>query len=130
MDDDGEQTDAALQWVLDPLGIHLVPPAPPPARAGLHALARFGAAAGSLPTLLASVDLKAVTRISGGRYRVSFQTSLPDDQYTAICGVEDPAPRLVRVTARNVSWVEVRSTDHLGVPQDAKEISVSVYRVI
>lgn len=90
-------------------------------------LARFS---GSPATLLESIRMAAVTRISKGRYRVIHEEPYPTDQYSAVPGVFDPLPRTIRVTARTTSYVEVRVTDLAGVAQDPTEATVKTERVV
>lgn len=91
-------------------------------------LARF---TGTAPaTVLEAIRMAGVTRIAKGRWRVTHEEVMSTDQYSVMPSVFDALPRLIRVTARTASYVEVRVTDLAGVAQDAAEITVKTERVI
>jgi hypothetical protein len=91
-------------------------------------LVRFTGLAPSV--ILENIRMSGVTRIAKGRYRVTHETSMPTDQYSAMPAVLDINPRNIRITSRTTGYVEVRVTDEAGVAQDATELTVKTERVI
>lgn len=105
----------------------LAPPLAPP-HLNNGGLARFS---GASPVAVHEAILMAgVTRISKGRYRVTPETPMPSDQYSATLSFMDALPRTIRATARTANYVEVRVTDLAGVVQDPTEITVQTMRVV
>lgn len=103
-----------------------VEPAPPHLNNG--GLVRFSGAA---PTIVyEAIRILGVTRIAKGRYRALHEIPMPSDQYSANPSVMDANPRIVRVTARTTSYIEVRVTDLAGVAQDPAEVTIETQRVI
>lgn len=91
-------------------------------------LARFSGAAPV--AVYEAIHMAGVTRISKGRYRVTHETAMPSDQYSAFPSVFDALPRIIRLTARTATYVEVRVTDLAGAVQDPTEASVKTERVV
>lgn len=99
-----------------------------PPRLNYGGLVRF---TGSAPAVvLENIKTSGVTRVAKGRYRVTHESEMPSEQYSAMPSVFDLNPRNVRVTARTPSFVEVRVTDEAGVAQDASELTIKIERVI
>lgn len=116
----GEPTEADVAAALTPAVI------PPHLNNG--GVARFS---GTAPvTVYEAIRMAGVTRISKGRYRVTHETAMPTDQYSAIPSLFDANPRVARITARTANYVEVRITDLAGVVQDPTEVTVQTQRVI
>ena len=91
-------------------------------------LARF---TGTSPVAMReNIRVAGVTRISKGRYRITHESPYPSDQYSATPSVFDVNPRVIRVTARTASHIEVRVVDLAGVAQDPAEITVKTERVV
>lgn len=91
-------------------------------------LARFS---GTLPiTMIEQLRMAGASRVAKGRYRVTHETPMPSDSYSALPSVLDANPRNIRVTARTANYVEVRVTDAAGTAQDAIEITVKTERVV
>lgn len=106
----------------------LNPPPPPPPHLNNGGLARFS---GPAPVVVfEAIRMAGATRISKGRYRVTHETPMPNDQYSVGLAVMDPLPRTIRYTARTVNYVEVRVTDLAGAVQDPAEITIQIQRVV
>jgi hypothetical protein len=104
------------------------PPDPPPPYLNNGGLIRFTGV--NPPETLEAIRMSGATRVAKGRYRSYHEEAYPSDQYSAIPSVFDANPRIIRVTARTTTYVEVRVTDLAGAAQDPQEITIKTERVV